>query len=52
MNLGPTVNSDRDDRCPAFSPDHTTFYFDSEREGGYGSKDLWSVPYALVVGIR
>lgn len=52
VNLGPAVNSDRDDRCPAFSPDHTVFYFDSERAGGYGSKDLWSVPYAVVSGTR
>jgi len=52
VNLGPTVNSPAHDRCPAFSPDHTTFYFDSEREGGEGDKDLWSVPYAAVVDIR
>lgn len=48
VNLGPAVNSEAHDRCPAFSPDHQTFYFDSEREGGQGDKDLWSVPYAVV----
>jgi len=52
VNLGPAVNSERDDRCPAFSPDHSVFYFDSEREGGFGSKDLWYVPYALVRDTR
>lgn len=52
INLGPAVNSDQDDRCPAFSPDYSVFYFDSEREGGYGNKDLWSVPYASIREIR
>lgn len=52
VNLGGVVNSDRDDRCPAFSPDYSVFYFDSEREGGHGSKDLWWVPYSLIAEIR
>jgi len=52
VNLGAVVNSEGDDRCPAFSPDERTFYFDSDREGGEGDKDLWSVPYSAVVGIR
>lgn len=52
VNLGPEVNSERDDRCPAFSPDHSVFYFDSEREGGYGDKDLWHVPYAAIRDTR
>jgi hypothetical protein len=52
VNLGSAVNSDRNDRCPAFSPDYTTFYFDSEREGGQGDKDLWSVPYAVIADRR
>ncbi len=47
-NLGLVVNSESDDRCPAFSPDYRRFYFDSEREGGYGSKDLWWVDYNRV----
>ena len=41
VNLGPLVNTEEDDRCPAFSPDFQIFYFDSERDGGYGDKDLW-----------
>ena len=52
MNLAPVVNSDQDDRCPAFSPDYSVFYFDSEREGGYGDKDLWRIAYALIEEIR
>ena len=52
VNLGPAVNSERSDRCPAFSPDHSVFYFDSERVGGNGNKDLWFVPYAVVEGVR
>ena len=47
-NLGLTVNSESNDRCPAFSPDNTKFYFDSEREGGYGDKDLWWIDYEVV----
>jgi hypothetical protein len=41
VNLGPLVNSDGHDRCPAFSPDYQIFYFDSDRAGGFGGKDLW-----------
>ena len=50
INLGPTVNSDQHDRCPAFTPDFEVFLFDSERAGGYGDKDLWAVRYETVVG--
>jgi Tol biopolymer transport system component len=50
VNLGSAVNSAAHDRCPAFSPDYRTFYFDSEREGGQGNKDLWSIPYEVVAG--
>lgn len=52
VNLGPAVNSEAHDRCPAFSPDHRTFYFDSERGGGQGDKDLWSVPYEVIADVR
>jgi hypothetical protein len=52
VNLGPDVNSEAHDRCPAFSPDHRTFYFDSERAGGQGDKDLWSMPYAVIADRR
>ena len=52
VNLGPLVNSDKDDRCPAFSPDFRVFYFDSERDGGYGSKDLWWIYYQNIGHLR
>lgn len=51
-NLGPAVNSDQHDRCPAFSPEFDIFYFDSERAGGFGNKDLWYVPYSSIEQIR
>ena len=50
-NLGPAVNSPEHDRCPAFSPDYRTFYFDSERAGGEGGKDLgWVASEVLPAG--
>ena len=52
VNLGSQVNSDKADRCPAFSPDFKTFFFDSERSGGFGNKDLWSLPYSAIEEIR
>ncbi len=52
VNLGPAVNSEANDRCPAFSPDYSVFYFDSEREGGYGNKDLWMIPYERIRDVR
>ena len=52
VNLGPGVNSDQHDRCPAFSPDFEYFFFDSERAGGFGNKDIWYVPYSRIEAIR
>lgn len=52
VNLGEDVNSDQHDRCPAFSPDFSLFYFDSERSGGYGNKDIWVLPYSQIENIR
>lgn len=51
-NLGANVNTEENDRCPAFSPDHSLFYFDSTRAGGFGGLDIWYIPYALVENIR
>lgn len=51
VNLGSAVNSPEHDRCAAFSPDNEIFYFDSERAGGFGNKDLWSIPYERISGI-
>ena len=36
------VNSDRDELAPALSSDQLTLVFCSEREGGFGDKDLWA----------
>jgi len=43
VNLGPMVNSSASEGGPALSPDGTTFYFSSERSGGFGSFDIWQV---------
>jgi hypothetical protein len=43
VNLGPPVNGPANDRCPAWTPDGRVFLFDSDRAGGFGSKDLWWV---------
>jgi Tol biopolymer transport system component len=40
-NLGPTVNTSYADVNPAISADGLSLYFASNREGGYGSWDLW-----------
>ena len=40
-NLGPTVNSSVRDFGPTSSADGLSLYFDCERLGGYGDKDLW-----------
>jgi hypothetical protein len=49
-NLGPTVNGAGDDRCPAWTPDLKIFLFDSVREGGFGSRDVWWVYFKDVEG--
>ncbi len=41
VNLGPTVNSSRGDWGPNLSDDGLTFFFASDRPGGYGSLDIW-----------
>jgi hypothetical protein len=50
VNAGPPVNGPGDDRCPVWTPDGRIFLFDSDRAGGYGSKDVWWVPFADVEG--
>ncbi|HIF74792.1 MAG TPA: hypothetical protein EYG31_06735 [Porticoccaceae bacterium] len=46
------MNTETSDRCPAFSPDFSLFYFDSERSGVQGGKDIWYVPYDSIRQIR
>ncbi|HEY3473486.1 MAG TPA: hypothetical protein VGK56_02690, partial [Anaerolineales bacterium] len=48
VNLGPIVNGPGDDRCAAWTPDLKIFLFDSVREGGYGSRDIWWVYFENV----
>jgi len=41
MNLGNIVNSKEWESQACFSPDGKYLYFISNREGGYGGKDIW-----------
>jgi hypothetical protein len=41
VNLGPTVNSTASDVCPRISHDGLSLFFESDRPGGYGGRDLW-----------
>jgi Tol biopolymer transport system component len=44
VNLGPTVNSSRDEVAPSISADGLSLYFSdpfNPRPGGYGSTDIW-----------
>lgn len=50
VNLGPLVNGTGDDRCPAWTPDHKIFLFDSVRQVGFGSRDIWWVDFRDVIG--
>ncbi len=40
-NLGPVVNSKKDDFSPFLAPDGVTLYFASEGHPGYGSSDIF-----------
>lgn len=50
INLGPIVNGPGDDRCAVWTPDLKIFLFDSVREGGYGSRDVWWVYFKDIMG--
>lgn len=50
VNVGPPVNGLGNDRCPVWTPDGRMFLFDSDRAGGYGSKDIWWLYFADVTG--
>ncbi|QCO98001.1 hypothetical protein FCN77_10100 [Arthrobacter sp. 24S4-2] len=43
VNAGPSVNGPGNDRCGAWTSDGSVFLFDSDRVGGFGSKDIWWV---------
>lgn len=41
VNLGPTVNTSFNDDAPSFSRDGHFIYFNSDRPGGFGLRDVW-----------
>jgi outer membrane protein OmpA-like peptidoglycan-associated protein/tetratricopeptide (TPR) repeat protein len=41
INLGSPINSGYWEAQPSISPDGKTLYFVSNREGGFGKKDIW-----------
>ena len=41
LNLGSTVNAASADTNPALSADGSSLFFDSDRAGGLGGRDLW-----------
>jgi hypothetical protein len=48
-NLGPTVNSDAVENAPMVSADGSLLFFYSDRQGGYGSGDIWQAPILPVL---
>jgi Tol biopolymer transport system component len=49
VNLGLVVNSFESEAGPAVSNDGLTFYFSSERSGGFGSFDIYQAPIIPIV---
>ena len=49
VNLGPVINSPAFEEDGYISPDGSTLYFDSAREGGHGGHDLWQAPIRPIV---
>lgn len=48
-NLGPTVNSSKDEWAPSISPNGLELYFCSDRHGGWsGGVDIWVATRAVV----
>ena len=41
VNLGAPINVPEDDGAPALAKDGRTLYFDSDRPGGQGGRDLY-----------
>jgi hypothetical protein len=50
VNLGSLMNGPGDDRCPAWTPDHKIFLFDSLKAGGSGGRDIWWAYFKDVPG--
>jgi len=49
VNLGPAINTSSGEGAPFFSPDMKTFYFTSDRPGGFGNWDMYEVPVVLIL---
>ena len=43
QNMGPSINGQKWDGEPAFGKDGSSFYFTSNRPGGFGGYDIWMV---------
>src|SRR5207247_2637835 len=41
VNLGPTINTASNEDVPSFSRDGHTMYFNSDRPGGFGLRDIY-----------
>jgi len=41
VNMGPKVNTPKDDGCPRVTSDNLELYFNSNRPGGYGNGDIY-----------
>jgi hypothetical protein len=41
INLGPTINTSFNEDVPSFSRDGHFMYFNSDRAGGFGLRDIW-----------
>ncbi|MBL7185755.1 MAG: PD40 domain-containing protein [Phycisphaerae bacterium] len=52
LNLGPMVNNSSGDGGPALYEDGFTLYFNSDRTGGMGGKDIWQAPIIPIVDIN
>lgn len=45
INLGANINSEYHESSACFSPDGRTLYFVSDREGGFGGRDIYKSTY-------
>jgi hypothetical protein len=51
-DLPAPINGPGNDRCPVLTPNGQIFVFDSDRSGGFGSKDIWWINYADVLAVE
>lgn len=48
VNMGPNLSSVKEERTPGLSADGLSLYFDSDRPGGVGGRDIWVSQRATV----